>query len=172
MDVTEAFYEVYEKFKMHFYREVFRSFGNREATLTTVETFCMEVIYAMGRPTINEFASFIQISPPNAAYKVNNMIKKGYVRKVQSQKDKREYYLEVTQKYIDYYNISCQYQSQVFDRLKTDLTREEQEFLRHILETMSRKLMPEVPQYHRPGRRIDGTLKEEASMETEDSTEE
>ncbi len=158
--MVESFYEVYEKFKMHFYREVFRNFGSREATLTTVETFCMEVIYAMGRPTINEFASFIKISPPNAAYKVNNMIKKGYVKKVQSQEDKREYYLEVTQKYLDYYNISGQYQTKVFDRLQEKLNDEEKVFLERILKMMQEELMPEVPDYRRPGRNLDGTLME------------
>lgn len=45
------------------------------------------------RPTVNEFASFVQISPPNAAYKVNSLIRKGYLKKVQSQEDKREYRL-------------------------------------------------------------------------------
>ena len=102
----QAFNEVYTKFKLHFYQEIFRRFQNREASLTTVETFCMETIMALGTPTVNEFATFMRISPPNAAYKVNSLVKKGYIRKVQSPSDRREYHLEVTQKYIDYYNIS------------------------------------------------------------------
>ena len=101
----QAFNEVYTKFKLHFYQEIFRRFQNREASLTTVETFCMESIMALGRPSVNEFATFMRISPPNAAYKVNSLVKKGYIRKVQSPSDRREYHLEVTQKYIDYYNI-------------------------------------------------------------------
>lgn len=158
MTLGEAFAEVYEKFKLHFYREVFRNFNNREATLTTVETFCMEVIYAMKRPTVNEFASFIQISPPNAAYKVNNLVKKGYIRKVRSETDRREYYLEPTQKYIDYYNVSGQYQEKVFSRLEESLTEEEQETLYHILLRISRELMPEVPAYkHEPPKKAEET---------------
>ena len=66
----------------------------------------METIMALGHPTINEFASFMCISSPNAAYKVASLIKKGYVRKVQSETDRREYHREGTQKYIDYYNIA------------------------------------------------------------------
>ncbi len=81
-----AFSEVYTKFKLHFYRKVFERWESREATLTTVETFCMEIIYALDRPTVNEFASFVQISPPNAAYKVNSLIRKGYLKKVQSRR--------------------------------------------------------------------------------------
>ena len=42
-----AFREVYRKFKLHFYEAVFRGFEMREATLTTVETFCMELLYAL-----------------------------------------------------------------------------------------------------------------------------
>ena len=106
MTCEQAFIDVYTKFKMHFYREVFGEFRDRESGLTTVETFCMEVIFAMDRPTINEFSNYIRISQPNAAYKVNNLVRKGYLRKVQSKKDKREYFLEVTQKYLDYQDIS------------------------------------------------------------------
>ena len=149
--VTDAFQEVYTKFKLHFYREVFRAFDNREATLTTVETFCMEVIYAMGCPTVNEFASFIQISPPNAAYKINNLIKKGYVEKIRSKKDRREYYLKPTQKYIDYYNVSSRYLRMVLERLDTRLPQPDQEKLHEILNILSHELMPEVPDYkHMP----------------------
>ena len=104
--LEQAFNSVYSKFKLHFYQEIFRRFQDREASLTTVETFCMESIQALGRPTVNEFAGFMRISPPNAAYKVNSLVKKGYVRKVQSASDRREYHLEVTQKYLEDSNVS------------------------------------------------------------------
>ena len=107
--LRDAFFTVYTKFKLHFYKEIFQRFQSREASLTTVETFSMETIMALGKPTVNEFASFMCISSPNAAYKVNSLIRKGYLRKVQSEEDYREYHLEVTQKYIDYYNISVSY---------------------------------------------------------------
>ena len=62
MTTKELFEEVYTLFKMHFYREVFGEFRDRESGLTTVDTFCMEVIFAMNRPTINEFSNYIRIS--------------------------------------------------------------------------------------------------------------
>ena len=40
--LEEVFQEVYTKFKLHFYQSVFQRFATREATLTTVESFCME----------------------------------------------------------------------------------------------------------------------------------
>ena len=143
--LEQAFNEVYTKFKLHFYRSVFGRFQKREASLTTVETFCMEIIMALGEPTVNEFSSFVGISAPNAAYKINNLIQKGYIRKEQSETDKREYHLVVTQKYIDYYNISYGYLSTVMDRIKARFPAEDVAKIEEMLNVISDELMPEIP---------------------------
>ena len=44
--LEQKFEIVYTKFKLHFYQEIFERFQNREASLTTVETFAMETIQA------------------------------------------------------------------------------------------------------------------------------
>ena len=142
--LEQAFDAVYTKFKLHFYQEIFSRFQDREASLTAVETFAMETIKALGSPTVNEFASFMRISPPNAAYKVNSLVKKGYLRKVQSQDDRREFHLEPTQKYIDYYNISASYTTEVVARANHRFTPEDCAKLEEMLTIVSRELMPEV----------------------------
>ena len=142
--LEQAFNSVYSKFKLHFYQEIFRRFQDREASLTAVETFCMEVILALKEPTVNEFASFVRISSPNAAYKINNLIQKGYVEKIQSSNDRREYHLRPTQKYIEYYNISSSYLHSVMDRVKKRFSLEEMENLDQMLQIIGRELMPEV----------------------------
>ena len=90
--VEEIFAEVYDKFKLNFYRNIFQGFAKRESSLTATETFCVEVIHALDRPTINELGRFLELSQPNIAYKVNNLVKKGYVEKIQSEDDKREFF--------------------------------------------------------------------------------
>lgn len=144
MKLEQAFFKVYTKFKLHFYQEIFRRFQDREASLTTVETFCMESIQALGSPTVNEFANFMCISSPNAAYKVNSLVKKGYIRKVQSQDDRREYHLELTQKYIDYYNVSSDYLRLVMERVAARFSPEECAKLEEMLVIVGQELMPEV----------------------------
>ena len=114
--LRDAFFTVYTKFKLHFYKEIFQRFQSREASLTTVETFSMETIMALGKPTVNEFASFMCISSPNAAYKVNSLIRKGYLRKVQSE----------------------------MERVARRFTPEECGRLEAMLEIVSHELMPEV----------------------------
>ncbi|HJB57799.1 MAG TPA: MarR family transcriptional regulator [Candidatus Flavonifractor intestinipullorum] len=151
--LKESFRGVYTKFKLHFYQAVFSRFQSQESSLTTVEGFCMEIILALGRPTINEFARFVHISPPNAAYKVNSLIQKGYIRKERSPEDKREYHLAVTQKYIDYYNINYRYLNTVMDRIQDRFPPEDVQRLDEMLRIISTELMPEIqiPEPDPPG---------------------
>lgn len=142
--MDEKFESVYNKFKLHFYQETFSRFANREASLTTVEAFAMEAIYALGSPTVHEFADFMRISSSNAAYKIGSLIRKGYVTKVQSTSDGREYYLRPTQKYLDYYSISSSYIHDVMGRIKRRFSDEDLTRLEDILGVMGEELMPEV----------------------------
>lgn len=142
--LEEAFQRIYTKFKLHFYRTAFGCFQDRESDLTPVETFSMEIIMALGKPSINEFSRFLRISAPNAAYKINSLIQKGYVRKERSTRDKREYHLEVTQKYIDHHNTSYRYLSTVVERMQTRFSPEEAARLAEMINTITDELMPEI----------------------------
>ncbi|MDL2310661.1 MarR family transcriptional regulator [Peptostreptococcaceae bacterium OttesenSCG-928-C18] len=142
--VEKLFDEVYEKFKLNFYKNIFKSFENREATLTATETFCVEVINALDRPTISDLTSFLEISQPNTAYKVNNLVKKGYVKKIQSQEDKREIHLELTEKFHKYQDIKNEYIQVVMNRLKNELSKEDLKKFEEILYRISNEFMTEV----------------------------
>ena len=142
--LDQAFEQVYNKFKLHFYQKIFSRFEDREATLTTVESFCMEVIMALREPSIAEFSHMMNLSTPNAAYKINSLVKKGYVERIQSSTDKREYHLRPTQKYIDYYNISYSYLHQVMERAKERFSPEDLQKLEEMLVIFSDELMPEI----------------------------
>ena len=71
-------------------------------------------------------------------------MKKGYLEKVQSTEDRREYHLYITQKYIDYYNISYQYLDMVLERMEKRFTPEELATLERVLKVMDDELMHEI----------------------------
>lgn len=142
--LEESFSEVYKKFKIRYYQNVFAQAPDRELSLTTLEAFCAEIIGALDNPTINEFANFINVSAPNATYRVNSLIQKGYIEKVQSETDKREYHLRVTDKYYKYYNISQNYVDTVIERVKENCSKEDVEAFERVLCRMKDELMPEV----------------------------
>lgn len=135
---------VYTKFKLSFYRKIFSRYENREEKLTALESICIEVIYALDHPTINEFARFIRISQPNATYRVARLIEKGYLKKVQSQADKREHLLVVTEKYFERYSNSTKYITDVALRMQNHFSEEELAILSRMVEVIDEELMPEI----------------------------
>ena len=72
--LEKSFTEVYDKFKLHFYRKVFELVRERDGSLSAMEAFSLEVINMLGQPTVGRFAEFLNISQSNATYKVNNLI--------------------------------------------------------------------------------------------------
>ena len=87
----------------------------------------------------------MNLSTPNAAYKINSLVKKGYVERIRSTADKREYHLRPTQKYLDYYNISYSYLHLVMERAKKRFAPEDLARLEDMLRIVSDELMPEIP---------------------------
>ena len=66
--LAKYFAEIYPKFKLSLYAKVFKHMEDGQHSLSAVEVFCLEVIYALGRPTVNEFATFAQISQIGRAH--------------------------------------------------------------------------------------------------------
>ncbi len=145
--LEKRFNEIYDKFKLNFYRNIFRSFADRESSLTASETFCTEVVKGLNRPTINELGDFLRISQPNTAYKVNNLVKKGYLTKTQSTEDKRVFYLDVTDKFTHYENIKYQYINIVLARTRERFSEEEIDKFSEMLMIISKELMPEISEF-------------------------
>jgi DNA-binding MarR family transcriptional regulator len=141
--LEDMFIEVYIKFKLNFYRGIFERLNERESSLSASEAFAVEVIYALGKPTVSQFAEFLQVSMPNATYKVNMLIRKGYIEKINSDTDKREYHLCTTQKFLDYCAINQNYINTVMRRIRERFSDEETEQFEKMLRIISRELMPE-----------------------------
>ena len=142
VSLEKSFATIYTKFKLHFYQTISKR-KTVDASLTIFEVFCMEGILALEEPTIAQFGRLMNLSTPNAAYKVNNLVKKGYVERVQSQADKREYHLKPTQKYLDEYNVSYSYLDTVIARAREHFSEDELEKFAQMLEFIGNELMPE-----------------------------
>lgn len=134
----------YDKCRLHFYMQVFSRFENREATLTTVESFSMECIQALDHPTIAEFADMMNISSSNAAYRVSSLVRKGYLKRIQSNEDARMFYLEPTAKFMKYYKINTEYLETVVRRCRARFSDEDYNKLSEYLHIINTELMPEL----------------------------
>ena len=143
-NLNETFYSVYLKLQLQFYKRVFQRLESREARLSTVETFSIQAIDALGTPTVSEFAKFLDISVANATYKVQSLQKKGYLRKERSTEDRRESYLYVTEHFNDYKKLHTDYVSTVINRVEESCTTDEIAVFKQVMEKISINLTPEI----------------------------
>lgn len=104
--LENSFEKLYLQFRANYYRRMVQVIGVREGSLSATEGYCVEIIHLMGRPTVSQFAAYLGISIPNATYKIGSLVSKGYVNKIPSEADKREYHLEVTEKFLSYYGLN------------------------------------------------------------------
>lgn len=144
--LEESFVKVYDKFKLQFYRRVFELVRERDGSLSAMEAFSLEVIKMLGQPTVGQFADFLNISQSNATYKVNSLIKKGYLERENSRTDRREYHLILSEKFFRYAELLSSYEITVMERIKERFSAEEVDLFDRMLQVINSELMPECNQ--------------------------
>jgi len=140
----DSFATVYNKCKLMLYDKALDDSGKGKDALTVQEVISMEIITALGEPTINEFLSFAHLSASNAAYRIRQLEKRGYVVREQDAKDRREYHLKATDKYAKEYGAITDYVRLVGSRVRERFPAEDVAKLDEMLTVMGEDLMPEV----------------------------
>ena len=133
----------YARFRLITYRSMFRLLRERDSSLSAAEAFAVDVIYLLQEPTIKEFADCLGISQPNATYKVNHLIQKGYVQKTPSQEDRREAHLHVTDNYMRYWNESNGSLTRALAVLQDRFSADEVATFTRMLQELT-EILPEV----------------------------
>ena len=141
--MEENFITVFDKFKFQFFRKIFESVRERDGSLSAMEACSLEIIDLLAAPTIGEFADFLNISQSNATYKVNSLMRKGYLVRQNSETDRREYHLVLSEKYYKYMELLTSYEDTVCSRIQSRFSEAELAVFDRILKTISDELMPE-----------------------------
>ena len=142
--LEKHFMEVYDRFKLQFYRRVFDQVRERDGSLSAMEAFSLEVIHMLGEPTVGQFADFLNISQSNATYKVNSLMKKGYLVHQNSAIDRREYHLVLSDKFHNYRDLLSSYELTVMERIKERFSPEDVACFDRMLAVIAAELMPEA----------------------------
>lgn len=123
--IERQIFKLYERTRIELYRKIFNQVKERAGSLSAMEIISLEVIYALNRPTISEFARFIGISQSNATYKVNSLVTKGYITKETSSEDGREFILQPTEKFYGYSRFFEEDMMKMLAKVGENLTHEE-----------------------------------------------
>ena len=129
---------LYEKVRLKHYRDLFSRVKERDGSLSATEAYAADVIYLLGDPTVSSFAETLGISQPNATYKINNLVAKGYAVRTASDADRRECRVSVGDRFFSYYNTDYPFIAESVEKLKQIYTPQELALLERMLDDMCR----------------------------------
>ncbi|MCL1796097.1 MAG: MarR family transcriptional regulator [Clostridia bacterium] len=123
--LEEGFEQFYLTVRKNYYKRIAAEVGTSRNSLTATECFCLEIILLMDNPNISMFADFLNISLPNATYRIRSLIRKGYVSKSASKSDRREVRIAVTDKYRRFYGMNNPDIHKIIETVEERLSPEE-----------------------------------------------
>lgn len=143
-DISKNLDTFYRKCKIMLYEKALQYNTDEADALNFQEVVCMEIIVALDGPTVSNFAKYARLSNPNAAYRVQKLVEKGYVSKVQDTEDKRTYYLVPTEKYAEQIGLSSDYIDEVSERIEERFSPEDVKKFDEMLHIICTELTPEL----------------------------
>ena len=135
--LEKEFEKLYVKFRNAYCRNLFSSVNEVKDSLSPTESYCVEAVFLLNRPTVHQFANYVNISQPNATYRISNLVEKGYIRKVVSQDDRREYFLEVTDKFLSKYGMNASYNTDLLHGIRQKLSEAEIDQLEKLIRKLN-----------------------------------
>ena len=144
-DLEQHFNNMYDKFKLMLYDRALKERGSSSpGDLSLQEVIYMEIIIALGSPTVAEFSRYSKLSAPNTAYRLNKLEERGYIRRTRNDLDKREYRIGPTNRYREEYGVIFDYIHLVCDRIEERFSPDDVDKFREMLGIISEELMPEA----------------------------
>jgi len=134
--------ELDKRFRLIHYRSLFGRIKDKAGSLSATESFSVDAIYLLNEPTIKQFADYLGISQPNATYKVNSLIEKGYITKIPSTDDRREYRLQVSEKFFKYYDVADSVITDALDEITPQFSEDELKAFETVLKALNREIEP------------------------------
>ena len=136
--LTTQIVELYKRFRLMTYRKLFGRIREKDGSLSATEAYTVDVIYLLGSPTVTQLAEVLGISQPNATYKVNNLVAKGYVVKAVSEEDKRETRLQVCDRFYRYYGDMDHFSDNAVAALENEYSPEALELFTQMLHSLAK----------------------------------
>ncbi len=128
---------LYESVRLKHYRDLFSRVKERDGSLSATEAYAADVIYLLGDPTVSTFADTLGISQPNATYKINNLVAKGYAVRSVSSEDRRECRVSVGDRFFSYYNTDYPFIAESVEQLQKNYTPQELALLERMLDDLN-----------------------------------
>lgn len=127
---------LYRQMRLLSYQKMFGAIREKSGSLRATEAFSADVVHLLDSPTLSQFAAFLGVSLPNATYKVNQLVDKGYVRKIVSPDDRREVHLQTCGKFERYFDEQGDRLKRAVARLRRTYSAEQMQLAAQMMQEL------------------------------------
>lgn len=120
--------------------ELFAQF--KKAGLTAKQANYLETIKALGNPNQVELAAELGLSKPSITAIIDKLSALGFVKKTQSDEDRRSFHLHLTEKGEDISRMHDETHRKMADMIVKNLSKEEEKRLISVLNKVVRSMRP------------------------------
>jgi DNA-binding MarR family transcriptional regulator len=106
----------------------------RFAELSMRQMFYLNTIIRMGHPTFSDLARALAVTKPSVTALVTTLIKKGYVKKVQDDEDRRAFHIVLTPQGVQFEQLHASIHKRLADLLASRLNGDDVEQLACLME--------------------------------------
>ena len=110
------------------------------SNLTATQVHYLDSVYHLENPNVSELASHLNVSKPTVTFAINKMEKQGYVKKNQSDEDRRFFSIHLTSKGKELAKLHDEVHKNYAEIFKQVLNKKELKTLEILLE----KVLKEV----------------------------
>lgn len=134
----DLFNEIYNKFMEKYYKS--NTFKEYFSNLSYRDIQYLEVIHKYKNITISELAYNLEITKSAVTQNINKLIKNGYVNKTQSESDKRNYNLTLTENVNEYFFKNDKVLNELYNDSLSGISSNEKKQLLKILEKINKSI--------------------------------
>ncbi len=118
---------------------------DKESALSYHDTLYLNIIEAHpNQYTSSQIADLLKITRPSVTEKINQLCKKGYVLRKQSETDKRVYYLSINPDSPKDYETTSNYEEEIEDSIMQKFGEEKVDIFCEIIEHLSELIFDEI----------------------------
>ena len=107
--------------------------GYQEEGFTSRQIVYIDTIHTLGNPNLGEIARALKLSKPSVTAIVDKLASKGYIRKFQSDEDRRSFHVHLSAKGKKLVKMHCETHNKIVDVLQNNLNSKDLETLVRIL---------------------------------------
>ncbi|WP_099188264.1 MarR family winged helix-turn-helix transcriptional regulator [Tepidibacter mesophilus] len=144
MKLEESLLEMEEYIHKKYKNHIEKIMSNQEFSRFSINhMYYLEYIYTLNNPTFSQLAHALNVSKPSVTAMIKRLTDKGYVKKLNSEQDKREFHIYLTDRGKEILDAELEIYKSFADKISECLSEDEMKLFSSLVLKITSKIKKE-----------------------------